>query len=221
MSRQSSRLRAFVLVGASTLLLTVSALAQRDVPERKVGVHFRDGQARLWFSARDLLSVRSEAKLASGLPQTIQLRVYAYRERQRRAISFAARSCRVTYDLWQEKYRVERMDTEAVSRFSTTDLRVVRERCLSFRDYAVGTPEEFADVGDRRMHFAVLAELNPMSEETARSIRRWLAQPAGRHNDGNAFFGSFVSLFVSPEVGQAERIVKFRSQWVRLGEDDP
>lgn len=216
-----ARPRTFLFVAVSTLLLTLSAVAQRDVPERKVGVHFRDGRAYLWFSARDLVSDRSAAKLSSGLPQTVQLRLYAYRERRREPISFAARSCRITYDLWQEQYRVELMDKDAQSRFATSDLSVVRERCLSFRDYEVGTPEELAGVGDRRMQFAVLAELNPMSEETARSIRRWLAQPAGRHNDGTAFFGSFVSLFVSPDVGQAERVVRFRSQWVRPGEDDP
>ena len=32
---------------------------------------------------------------------------------------------------------------------------------------------------------------------------------------GEAFFGSFVSLFVNRRIGSAERVLRFRSQTVR------
>ena len=58
----------------------------------------------------------------------------------------------------------------------------------------------------------MIVELNPMSQDTVQRIRRWLAQPNGNQLDGNAFFGSFVSIFVTRKMGNAEKTLTFRSE---------
>ena len=63
-------------------------------------------------------------------------------------------------------------------------------------------------------YLAMVAELNPVSQETMAEVRRWLTRPAGstRLNRETSFFGSFVSIFVNAKLPEAERVVRARSQ---------
>ena len=67
----------------------------------------------------------------------------------------------------------------------------------------------------RRYHYfvAMVVELNPVSPELAAEMRRWLSRPAGETLDSSSsFFGSFVSVFVNPKLGRADRVLRVRSQ---------
>ncbi len=210
------------LLVASLLVAVVAALApspaaaQQSVSSRRMGVRWNGRVPELTFSARDLVNADVRRKIDSGLPQTIVMRTYAYRERGRRPIAVSARSCRVVYDLWEEVYRVQ-VQTEARDRSVTaSSIDEVLRRCLVSRRVAVGGEEDWARRGRERVYFAVLVELNPLSPDTVQRIRRWLARPAGGRVEGDAFFGSFVSLFVNRRIGDAERTVRFRSQAVEV-----
>src|SRR5262249_60220805 len=66
-------------------------------------------------------------------------------------------------------------------------------------------------------HYVVLVrgDLNPISEDLLADVRRWLVQPARgqrRLGAGDSFFGSFVSIFVTPRIEDSERQVRFVSQ---------
>jgi hypothetical protein len=62
-----------------------------------------------------------------------------------------------------------------------------------------------------QIYFAVVTELNPLSPDAVQRIRRWLARPTGSELNGNAFFGSFVSIFVGRKLGEADKLLSFRS----------
>ncbi|HJL16542.1 MAG TPA: hypothetical protein RMH99_12845 [Sandaracinaceae bacterium LLY-WYZ-13_1] len=207
--------RATLALVALAALVASTALAQ-DVPRRRMGVEWRDGVPHVHFSAVDLADRSLRRKLRSGLPQTLVMRVYAYRG-DGRPLAVEPRHCRVTYDLWEEVYRVEIREARRDRNESYGTLRAVLQRCLVARRIPVGRARDYADAGGQPLYFAVLLELNPLSPATVHRLRRWLSRPAGGGRiGGEAFFGSFVSLFVNRRIGSAERSLRFRSQTVRV-----
>ncbi|GAB4203026.1 MAG: hypothetical protein OHK0013_16830 [Sandaracinaceae bacterium] len=189
------------------------AEARAQVPERRVGVRFVDGVPHVDVSVADFASdPETRRKLESGLPQTLVLRTYAYVDGVEAPIAVAARSCRVVYDLWETRFRVQ-IASEAGDRSTTVaSVEDVITRCLVASRLSVGTAAAWTSHRGRRAYFAILAELNPLTPDTVQRIRRWIAHPQRGRVDRDSFFGSFVSLFVNRSIGAAERSLSFRSQ---------
>jgi len=181
-----------------------------DIPVRPMAASFRDLPA-VSFSVRDLVDSEVVKKLQSGLPQTITTRIYAYAERNREPLTIAALSCRVVYDLWEGIYRIERQTETSDKTLTSRSLDGVVTQCLSFQNYPVGDAKLLERMRGSQVYFAVVSELNPLSPDAVQRIRRWLARPTGSELNGNAFFGSFVSIFVGRKLGEAEKILSFRS----------
>lgn len=202
-----------VLLGA---LASTSVAAAQDVPERRVGVQWREGVPRVHVSVTDLADAWVRRKLTSGLPTQLVFRVYAYRA-SGSPIALSGRACRVTYDLWDETYRVRIEDGRRERDESFEDVSGVLRRCLVADRIAIGRRADYAGLRGENIYFAVVVEVNPIDPSTVRRLRRWLARPAGGGRiGGSAFFGSFVSLFVNRQIGAAERTRRFRSQLVRV-----
>jgi len=211
MSGKALALGLLVLACAGAGASPVYAQDIANVAVRPVSVRWHEGGPLLNFSARDFLSKEVKQKLASGLPQRIVTRVYAFPERGGdRPVAITAASCRVVYDIWEAVYRVEEQ-TPAIDRARTTrDPAEALATCLEPKTLAVGDRSAFAKLVGRRVYFGVIIELNPLSADTVQRIRRWLSR-AGGELGGDAFFGSFVSIFVSRQLGAAERAFSFRS----------
>lgn len=198
---------------ALLLLGGAASSAGAQIPERRVGVHFVEGAPRLDVSIADFAAdPETRRKLMSGLPQTLQLSAFAYVEGRDEPIAATARQCRVAYDLWEERFRVQ-VTTERTARTVTVgSIDEVVSQCLVVERLAVGAASVWASARGRRVYFGVLVELNPLTADTVQRIRRWLARPQRGTVDSDSFFGSFVSLFVNPQIGAAERTLRFRSQ---------
>ncbi|MGE0784938.1 MAG: hypothetical protein AB7S26_04555 [Sandaracinaceae bacterium] len=210
--------RAPLVLAALAAILVPGALvaAQENIPERTMGVRWEDGAPSVHYSAADLIDASARRKLASGLPQTLVVRTYAYRTGGA-PITFAARTCRVTFDLWEEVYRVEVREPGVDGDETHGSIEDVLARCLVSQHVPIGAAGDYEGLIGQSIYFAVLIELNPLSPDTVRRLRRWLARPAGGGRiGGEAFFGSFVSLFVNRQIGAAERTLRFRSQEVRV-----
>jgi hypothetical protein len=164
------------------------------------------------FSARDFLDAPVSQKLQSGLPQTVVTRLYAYTERGRDPLAVGVLSCRVVYDLWENTYRVERQTETQDKTYTVKNLDAVGRLCLEADKWPLGETKNFVRATGQRVYFAAVVELNPLSQDTVARIRRWLARPSGTQLEGNAFFGSFVSIFVSRKLGAAEKTLSLRSE---------
>jgi hypothetical protein len=194
-----------------------SAARAQQVPGRTLGVRWRDGVPYLHFSARDLANADVRRKLDSGLPQTIVMRVYAYRSSDPSTpIAVAPQSCRVTNEIMEDRYRVQVQTARGDATEWIGTLDAVVRRCLEVRGIQVGQRSGWIARRGERVYFAVLIEFNPLSPDTVRRIRRWLANSGGGPVQNDAFFGSFVSLFVNRRIGSAERALSFQSQPVRV-----
>jgi hypothetical protein len=193
------------------LVASAHAQPQARFSMRAVAVSWR-GNPALSFSARDFIDAEVTKKLQSGLPQTLITRLYAYSERDPEPVAVAALSCRVVYDLWEGEYRIERQTEKSDRTLSVKSLEGVLSECLVLHDVSLGDANSFTRQRGHPVYFAVAIELNPLSQDTIQRIRRWLARPAGSELTGNAFFGSFVSIFVGRKLGSAEKVLSFRSE---------
>ena len=209
MSARASILAA-LLIAAPAIAPSITR-AQDAVPQRAITARFEDGRARVRADASDLADPALVRRLQSGLPQTLVTRVYAYRGAAATPLAVGVRSCRITYDPWGLSYRVQ-IQTAASDRSETmSSIDRVVDACLDLDGLEVGRPSDWEAARGADVWFAVLFELNPLSPDTVHRIRRWLSRPDGVGASGDAFFGSFVSLFVNRRIGDAERILRFRS----------
>lgn len=201
------------LLVASALGAAASAQADgsAEPPNRPMQVQWADGAPQLGFVADDFVSERVAEKLKGGLPQRIVTRVYAYLERGDEPLAVAAISCRIAYDLWEGLYRVQLQTEQADRSFVVSDLRSVTRACVEVHQLSFAHTELFAKNRGARIYFAAMLELNPLSSDTVQRIRRWLSKSGDGQLRGDAFFGSFVSVFVTRRMGSAEHSLTFRS----------
>jgi hypothetical protein len=152
------------------------------------------------------------------LATVVVVRFYVYRQGETQPVSYRLVTARIVYDLWLEEYEV-RIDSGHERQSGRYPRLVDAHRAItSFADLTVAELPEIA-VGPH-YYLAVVAELNPVSEETMAEVRRWLTRPAGaaRLDRETSFFGSFVSIFVNARLPEAERVVRARSQpFYRVG----
>jgi hypothetical protein len=95
------RARGIVVPGAMgpILALTLAALAAEE-PQRKVGIEREEGRILVSFGYTDIFDKGSPAKLASGLPTTVLMRMSLVQAGKKTPLAFTLRSAVVTYDLW-------------------------------------------------------------------------------------------------------------------------
>jgi hypothetical protein len=198
------------------LLLASVALAEAAVSARRMGIALAGGGVVVSYSAADLLQKGALTKLDSGLPQRMVAQHFVYEAGRSVPLAVGGHSCKVVYDLWQGVYRVEYEQLgKPPSALAFRSKAEVIDRCLIMRGFPLG---DLAAVEHKqRIWVGSLIELNPLSNSTVARIRRWLSRPRGEYNvESKSFFGSFVSLFVNDRIGNAERVLRLKSQDVEL-----
>ncbi|QQR90816.1 MAG: hypothetical protein IPJ88_03510 [Myxococcales bacterium] len=205
----------FIIVALSLFAQSIAAQSQQvQLTERKVGVVWKNQNAKLYVSIADFLSPTVKEKLTSGLPQTMVLQAFGYEKNSNKAIAVYASSCRIVYDLWDEVYRIERQVPGQSAHFIVKYPTHVASVCLALKG---ATMKEVSRDDRDVVYFAISVELNPLSDRALERIRRWLVRPSGTSGLGDdAFFGSFVRLFVNPRIGKADRVLRFRSQLITV-----
>lgn len=213
------RMRLATWICACAALLAVvrpaRAAGAEEVAQVRLAFVERRGElqvARVGVGAL-LFDQRAHIKLEQNpLATVVVVRFYVYREGESVPVSFRLLTARIVYDLWLEEYEV-RIDSERgrkSGRYARLDqaYRAITE----FEDLPVASLADIAT--GPHYYLAMVAELNPVSEETMAEVRRWLTRPAGSTRLGRetSFFGSFVSIFVNAKLPEAERVVRARSQ---------
>jgi hypothetical protein len=188
-----------------------AARAEDEVRVRAMTFAERGRDLVVTTSFVELFDPASLEALSSGFPSTIVARVYVYRSRDELPVSLAVLQLDVVYDLWDEVYVVRTVTPLGTRATSYSSRARAMEAISRVRELPIA-PLSRLPLGQH--HFAALvAELNPVSDELQAEMRRWLTQRAGERLDaGSSFFGSFVSVFVNPRVASADRVVRLRSQ---------
>lgn len=189
------------------------ALATRpaQLPQRPANFAWDKTLLRASFSFKDVIDRSLAEKLSSGLPTTILMRAYVLEDGQTDPLALAVRSCRVTYDLWDEVYRIKLSGPGGERDTAAINVEGVLRLCTEARDLPI---VDKSLLRPNKPHFlGVIVEVNPISEQTLEQIRRWVSRPTGSTGigPGDALFGSFVGLFVR-QIGTSDRTLRFRTQ---------
>lgn len=206
-----------LLTAALLAILTGRALADERPPERRTGISRRAHELVMSLGLQDLLRAEDVRRLQSGFSSRVLVRVALYRMDDDEPVAQAVRHTEIVYDLWDEKFRARRQqsNSQAPELRETADVQEAIDFACAFYAFAVANLNQLEPGVSYRL--SVRADLNPISQELLADVRRWLARPTGRNGvgSGDSVFGSFVSIFVNPRIEDSERQLRVLSQaWV-------
>ena len=163
------------------------------------------------FSYVDVIDAAFKDKLSNGLPHVVVMRAYFWRDGEPEPVALAARTCRITYDLWEEVYRLKISGPGGERDTAALNIDGVLRQCFEARKLQI-TDRSLVTAGKPHL-LGVIVEVNPVNAQMVEQMRKWVTRPAGSTGigPGDALFGSFVGLFVR-NIGQAERTLRFRTQ---------
>jgi hypothetical protein len=207
-----------LLLGTVILALPASARAQaRPISTRDVLFEW-DTEAKLLYLSvgfRDVIDQELQAKLSRGLPTTIVLTAAIYRATAGTAasqpISTTAHTCKVTWHVWEEAYRVEVTRPGGTQVRWTTTVEGVLRRCADVRRLLSGTAQQIPL--NTSLFCSAKVQVNPLSPEVLQKLKLWVLRPSGTGTaaPSDALFSTFTGLFLQ-RVGEAERELKFNSR---------
>jgi len=163
------------------------------------------------FSFRPVADADVQRKLQSGLTTVIVVAggVFEVGRSDRPILRTGVwQSCRVTFDVWNDVYRLQIARPDGTKNVVAVNLEGVLRRCTEARELPIqGVLATGASV-----FLAATAEVNPVSQEMLEQIRRWVSRPPASTGalPGDSLFGSFVGLFVA-RIGKADRTMSFRT----------
>jgi hypothetical protein len=219
MKRGRSLITLLALLAMPAVVRADDAPKAEELPRRQANFVWdkneKTGQSflRASFSYRDVIDKGMSEKLSSGLPTVIAMRAYVLREGDTHPVALAVRTCRVSYDLWDEVYRLKISIPGGERDSAALNLEGVLRQCAEARDLTVA---DRSFLTPSKPHFlGVIVEVNPVSPQMLAQMRQWVSRPAGSTGigPGDALFGSFVGLFVR-QMGTSDRTLRFRTQTV-------
>jgi hypothetical protein len=198
------------------LLLAFPAAAQaqaKPVSTRDVLFEW-DAEAKLLYLSlgfRDVIDPELQAKLSRGLPTTIVLTAAIYRAGGAQPLSTTAHTCKVTWHVWEEAYRVEITRPGGSQVRWTTTVEGVLRRCAEVRRLLAGTAQQIPL--STSLFCSAKVQVNPLSPEVMQKLKLWVLRPSGTGTaaPSDALFSTFTGLFLQ-RVGEAERELKFNSR---------
>jgi hypothetical protein len=223
---QPSRGRAVVvaLLALVLALLPAGAGAQQQPPQqpshpaalppRRANYAWDGDLLRASFSYRDVLASDPVLmkKLSSGLPMTIAMRAYVYKEGEDTPVALAPRVCKVVYDLWDEVFRIHVSEPER-ERDQAAVLDGVLRICTEPQNLPVVRRNLLAP--GAAYFLGVVVDVNPVSPEILDQMRTWMTRPTGSTGIGpaDALYGNFLQLFAR-QIPTSDRTLIFRTQSV-------
>lgn len=211
--RRGLALVAFVLL--ALVALPSVARAQAKPVQTRDALFEWDAEAKLLYLSigfRDVIDSELQAKLSRGLPTTIVLTAAIYRGgNTAQPLSTTAHTCRVTWHVWEEAYRVEIARPGGSQVRWTTTVEGVLRRCAEVRRLIAGTAQQIPV--NTTVYCSAKVQVNPLSPEVLQKLKLWVLRPSGTGTaaPSDALFSTFTGLFLQ-RVGEAERELKFNSR---------
>lgn len=216
MSRAARVLPLVAIATALSAFVPELARAQaKPIPTRDVTFEW-DAEAKLLYlstSFRDVIDPELQAKLTRGLPTTIALTAAIYRAGSPtgQPLSTTVHTCKVTWHVWEEAYRVEITRPGGSQVRWTTTVEGVLRRCAEVRRLTAGTAQQIPL--NTAVFCSAKVQVNPLSAEVMQKLKLWVLRPSGTGTaaPSDALFSTFTGLFLQ-RVGEAERELKFNSR---------
>jgi hypothetical protein len=210
-SRRGARAFTLTVFAWFLCLLVLPRTAHADDPPSPRTASFEWDEARhelfVSLAFREVVDEEIRRKLSRGLPTTIVFTGTLYRRGVKAPISTTAQTCKITWHVWDEAYRLEVTRPDGSRTRWTTTLEGVLRRCAEVSRLLVATSREVA--AGVSVYLRGHVDVNPLSQEVLEKIKLWVNRPArtGTAAPGDALFSTFTGLFMQ-RVGAAERALE-------------
>lgn len=223
MSRRAESLlgECIALLGVVLFLLVLfhpapaSAQEKKAPPKRTVRFEWNASKTMVFVSVsfRDVVDARIQKELRRGLPTTIVLTGTIYSAGVKKPLSTTAQTCKITWQVWEEAYRIEVIRPGRSRAEWTTTVEGVLRRCAEVRRLLAGNSSQVPFGAALYMHAKV--QVDPVSKDMLQKIKRWVSRPTGTATaaPGDALFSTFTGLFLQ-RIGDAERELKLTTRTV-------
>lgn len=190
-------------------LARVAYAEETRLPLRPAKLYWEDPKherVSMSVNFRDVIDSEIQAKLTRGLPTTILYTAGLYAAGEESPVGTAVQTCRITWHVWEEAYRVElaRSNIPLATSWTTT-LEGVLRRCGEARHL----PVVMFSAPKPGQTFSIRARIlvNPIGDEMLQKIKRWVSRPSSTNSaaPGDALFGTFTGFFMQ-HVGEAEKV---------------
>jgi hypothetical protein len=214
-----TRARLLGLLAAAWCLLapgSVVSPASAQDPGRDARFEWDPTRRFLYVSVgyRDVVDDKIKQKLNRGLPTTILMTGTLYRSGGKQApLSTTAQSCKITFHVWEEAYRIEILQPGLSRVRWTPTVEGVLRRCAEATKLLAATRQQVPQ--DTPVYLGAKVQINPISAEVLQKIKRWVSRPSGTSTaaPGDAVFSTFTGLFLQ-RIGEAERELKFNTKLI-------
>ncbi len=173
----------------------------------------QDDMLKVSLGFREMFNHKLRQRMLSGFTTTVVMRIYLYEQGGGEPVAFAARTLKAVYDLWDERFLFQLQEPHRRRKARFREQHKVVDRLTSLWRFPL---VKLHKIKPGTQYFvAVVAEVNPMSEELLEEVRRWLRNPYSEHrqaSSGSSLFGSFVSIFVNNKIRSAEKTYQLRTQ---------
>ena len=158
----------------------------------------------------DVVSGKVRRKLTRGLPTTIVLTAMLYADKNPKPISTTVQSCRVTWHVWDELYRIDLHRLGQKRTRWTPTIDGVLRTCARAQKLEVATARQAASA--KSLYLRARVQVNPIDPAVLQKIKRWVSRPlrTGVPAPGDALFSTFTGLFMK-RFDAAERTLEFRT----------
>lgn len=212
-TERAARVATLAAIGFALGLALFARPARADQPEspspRTASFEWDEAKHELFLSLafRDVVDDEIRRKLSRGLPATIVFTGTLYRRGLKAPISTTVQTCKITWHVWLETYRLEVTRPEGSRTQWTTTLEGVLRRCAEVSRLLVATSKDVA--AGTAVYLRGRVDVNPLSPEVLEKIKLWVNRPArtGTAAPGDALFSTFTGLFMQ-RVGAAERTLE-------------
>jgi hypothetical protein len=213
-----NRARILGLLVATWCLLAPGSVvppASAQDPGRNASFEWDASRRSLYVTVayRDVVDDQIKQKLNRGLPTTIVMTGTVHRSGVTQPLSTTAQTCKITFHVWEEAYRIEVMQPGSSRASWTTTVEGVLRRCAEARRLLVGDRTQIPF--GTAVYMRAKVQINPISAEVLQKIKRWVSRPSGTGTaaPGDAVFSTFTGLFLQ-RIGEAERELKFSTNLV-------
>jgi hypothetical protein len=202
-----------LLVGVAVALWSAIASAEEE-QTRSATFYWNAQKTGLYvdFSFRELVDAEIQEKLSRGLPTKLILTGVVFQSGSDTPVAATYQSCKVTWHVWEEMYRVEINTPEqpVPRRHWTPTLSGVLRRCAEARGLLIAGPSQVA--AGMAVSLRGTVRINPISDDLMKKLKHWVSLPSrnAAAAPGSALFSTFTGLFMQ-RIGDAERSLVFRT----------
>ncbi|MBU1240531.1 hypothetical protein KKF84_08005 [Myxococcota bacterium] len=179
------------------LLMTCLLAAAPEIRAKSPQLEIRKQEVYSRISLPNLNTAFVKKRMKSGLTQRLLYKLSLYRKGEIKPLAGYIRYCKITYDLWDEQYTLVCVTPKSRVK---QKFEKVKKLMAALATVSMVVMKKSQVVKTAVYSMKVNVQLNPISPKLLKKVRLWMRQSESAAV-GTNYVGSFLSLFISKDIG--------------------